>query len=84
MTRMPTYFINHGGGPWPWVPARRSRHAVLERALAAMPGDRPEPPKAVLMVSGHWEAEGFHVMHADRPGMLYDYYNFPPHTYEVR
>ena len=22
MTRLPTYFVSHGGGPWPWMKAQ--------------------------------------------------------------
>lgn len=83
MTRMPTYFISHGGGPWPWIEDMRRAFTVLEKSLAAMPGELPEPPKAVLMISGHWEADGVRVMHSAHPPMVYDYYNFPPHTYDV-
>jgi aromatic ring-opening dioxygenase catalytic subunit (LigB family) len=84
MTRMPTYFISHGGGPWPWVPQMRARMAQLETALAAMPGAQPAVPKAVLMVSGHWETDEVRVMHAARPPMVYDYSGFPPYTYEIQ
>jgi len=82
-TRMPTYFISHGGGPWPWVPDMRRMLASLEVSLARMPSELPEKPKAVLMVSGHWETDDVAVMHSARPPMLYDYSNFPPHTYEI-
>ena len=83
MARFPTYFISHGGGPWPWIENMRGMFSTLETSLAAMPGELPARPKAVVMVSGHWETEGFHVMAAANPPMVYDYYNFPPHTYEV-
>lgn len=83
MTRMPTYFISHGGGPWPWVDDMRRTFAELERTLAAMPGELPEPPRAILMISGHWEATEARVMHNATPPMVYDYYNFPPHTYDI-
>lgn len=82
-TRQPTYFISHGGGPWPWIPEMRAMFAPLEESLAAMPGELPEPPKAILMISGHWEAAEYRVMSSPNPPMVYDYYNFPPHTYEV-
>lgn len=83
MTRMPTYFISHGGGPWPWMDDRRAAFRLLEQSLAAMPGELPEQPKAILMISGHWEARDVRVMHHAAPPMVYDYYNFPPHTYDV-
>lgn len=84
MSKMPTYFISHGGGPWPWVPKMRAMLSQLETALSDMPKALPEAPKAVLMVSGHWETDEVRVMHAARPPMVYDYHGFPPHTYEIQ
>lgn len=81
--RLPTYFISHGGGPWPWIPQMRAMFANLEASLAAIPGEIGVTPKAVLMVSGHWEAPEFRVMHAAAPGMVYDYRGFPPETYDI-
>lgn len=83
MSLMPTFFISHGGGPWPWLPAWRSEFAPLEDSLRAMPGQLPEKPKAVLSISGHWEADAFTVMSAAKPPMEYDYHGFPPETYEI-
>lgn len=83
MSRMPTYFISHGGGPWPWIEAMRAELAPLEASLAAIPSELPEKPRAILMISGHWEAREVRVMHAARPPMVYDYSGFPPHTYEI-
>ncbi len=81
--RQPSYFISHGGGPWPWIDTMRAALAPLEASLAALASELPEPPKAVLMISGHWEAKEVRVMHSARPPMLYDYSNFPPDTYEI-
>ena len=80
---LPTYFISHGGGPWPWIPEMRGSMQALERALADMPRQIAITPKAILMVSGEWESEGFDVMSHPHPPMLYDYYGFPPHTYAI-
>ncbi|TDE36224.1 DODA-type extradiol aromatic ring-opening family dioxygenase [Antarcticimicrobium sediminis] len=83
MARMPTYFISHGGGPWPWMPDMAAHLEPLARSLAAMPGEIGARPEAVLMISGHWETDAFAVMHSARPKMVYDYHGFPPHTYEI-
>lgn len=84
MPRMPTYYISHGGGPWPWVPQMRANFSALEESFLRMPGELPERPKAVLMISGHWEeADAYSVMHAANPPMVYDYSGFPKHTYDV-
>jgi aromatic ring-opening dioxygenase catalytic subunit (LigB family) len=82
MTTLPTYFISHGGGPWPWMEERSQHLAPLADSLAAMPSEYPAP-KAILMISGHWEGPEYAVMHSARPPMVYDYYNFPPETYEI-
>lgn len=83
MTRMPTYYISHGGGPWPWIKDMRSAFTALERSLAEMPSALPDVPQAVLMISGHWEAEQVRVMHNANPPMVYDYSGFPAHTYDI-
>ncbi|MDR1969140.1 MAG: dioxygenase [Burkholderiaceae bacterium] len=82
--RLPTYFISHGGGPWPWM-KQETGHAYdqLEAALADMPRQIGRPPAAVLMVSAHWEEPVFSVMGHPRPPMIYDYGGFPAHTYQV-
>jgi aromatic ring-opening dioxygenase catalytic subunit (LigB family) len=81
--RLPTYFVSHGGGPWPWMPEWRRRFADLEASLARIPEELPAQPRAVLVISGHWEGPDFAVMSASRPPMVYDYSGFPPETYRV-
>ena len=83
MPKLPTYFISHGGGPWPWLPNMRQMLASLETSLARMPEEIGTTPQAILMISGHWEEADFAVMSAARPGMVYDYNGFPPETYQI-
>jgi aromatic ring-opening dioxygenase catalytic subunit (LigB family) len=40
-------------------------------------------PKAILVISAHWEEREFTVQTHPQPPMLYDYSGFPKHTYEV-
>jgi aromatic ring-opening dioxygenase catalytic subunit (LigB family) len=82
--RLPTLFISHGGGPWPWIEDMRRDFARTARWLAELPGTLPAKPAAILSVSGHWEEDDFTVSGAQQPPMVYDYYNFPPHTYHIR
>ncbi|WP_127900467.1 DODA-type extradiol aromatic ring-opening family dioxygenase [Solirhodobacter olei] len=81
--RLPTYFISHGGGPWPWLPQMRAQFVNLEASLKRMVEDLDAPPKAVLMISGHWEGPDFAVMAAPKPPMVYDYHGFPEETYHI-
>jgi aromatic ring-opening dioxygenase catalytic subunit (LigB family) len=83
--RLPTFFISHGGGPWPWLDGDfRRQFDRLEVSLGEIAKSLPEKPRAVLVISGHWEEDRFTVMSAERPGMVYDYSGFPRHTYEIR
>ena len=81
--RLPTYFISHGGGPWPYMPDMRRQMRLLEESLADMPRQIGCTPRAVLVISGHWEEAEFTVMSSPNPPMIYDYSGFPPHTYSV-
>ena len=42
------------------------------------------PPKAVLIISAHWEASPVQVTSSEQPSLLYDYYGFPDHTYQLK
>ncbi len=85
MRALPTYFLSHGGGPWPWITGpMRDAMAQLEESLQALPADIGVPPKAILMVSGHWEAPAFTVQTHPNPPMIYDYGGFPEHTYRIQ
>jgi len=50
------------------------------RQLGAAVGDTP---KALLVVSAHWEQTMFSVTAAPRPPLLFDYYGFPEQTYRL-
>jgi aromatic ring-opening dioxygenase catalytic subunit (LigB family) len=80
----PTFFVSHGGGPWPWVDGMKQQFAKTAREFARMPGLLPDKPKAVLVITGHWEAQEFTVSTAEHPPMEYDYSGFPEHTYRIQ
>ncbi len=83
--RMPTFFLSHGGGPWPFIEGpRREPFRLLEQSLKDLPRQLPEPPRAVLVVSGHWEEPEFTVSSSPTPGMVYDYSGFPAELYRIR
>jgi aromatic ring-opening dioxygenase catalytic subunit (LigB family) len=84
---MPTIFVPHGGGPWPFVDlgsfvSKRDLEA-LRTYFVDLPKGLPEPPTAVLVVSAHWEAAVPTVMTSPRPPILYDYGGFPPEAYTI-
>ncbi|MCC2971983.1 class III extradiol ring-cleavage dioxygenase [Massilia sp. IC2-476] len=83
--RLPTYFVSHGGGPWPWMKDQYGpAYAELEASLVGIRQAHGEAVRAVLVVTSHWETPGFMVSSGGAPGMIYDYGGFPPHTYQVQ
>lgn len=62
---------------------RRTDFAGTYDYLQRLPATLPQAPKAILSVSGHWEEPEFTVSTSARPPMVYDYYGFPEHTYQV-
>lgn len=84
-TRLPTYYISHGGGPWPWLKGMMPFDmSMLEASLQAMPEEIGVTPRAVLVVSAHWETPTFTVQTNPAPSMVYDYGGFPDFTYEIQ
>ncbi|RRH87716.1 dioxygenase [Mesorhizobium tamadayense] len=83
-SRLPTYFISHGGGPWPYMTGEfRRNFDVLDKSLLDMRAELGGTPKAVLVVSGHWEEEGLAISSGAKPGMIYDYNGFPEYLYHI-
>jgi aromatic ring-opening dioxygenase catalytic subunit (LigB family) len=85
--RQPAIFVPHGGGPCFWMdwPPPFGPHGwdSLRDYLAGLVKSLPERPKAFLVVTAHWETDKPAVSVNPKPGMLYDYYGFPEHTYKL-
>lgn len=76
MATMPTLFISHGG---PSIvisdtPARR----YLESVASLVPR-----PRAIVIVSAHFETHGVTVVTDPKPEMIYDFRGFAPELYEM-
>src|SRR3546814_14921038 len=73
----PCVFMNHGDRPDPvWWP--------MEDYLRGLVADLPERPRAILLISGHWEERHLTDHVGERPSLYFDYYNYQPPTYELR
>ncbi len=80
----PSLFIPHGGGPCFFMPDPQGAWAAMGDYLRSLPATLPEPPRAILVVSGHWEEQAFSFTGAEHhPGLIFDYYGFPPETYQL-
>jgi len=83
--RMPVIYLPHGGGPcffMDWNP--RGMWDKMGAYLSNIPELLPARPKALLIISAHWEEADFTVQTKPAPGLLFDYYGFPEHTYQLK
>lgn len=82
--RLPTYFIPHGGGPcffMDWNP--KDAWDGMAAFLRQLRHDVGTTPQAVLVISGHWETDVLSLTSSSAPELLFDYYGFPEHTYQL-
>ena len=49
-----------------------------------VPALMPRRPEAILIVTAHWETEVPTFTAGSRPGLIYDYYGFPPEMYQLQ
>ena len=81
---MPTVYMPHGAGPcffMDWPPA--GTWDPMANWLRGLIDELGVKPKAIVVVSAHWEATEFTVNPQSNPGLIYDYSGFPEHTYRL-
>jgi aromatic ring-opening dioxygenase catalytic subunit (LigB family) len=66
---------------WTWGPA--DTWDKTRQFLEGLAASLPARPKAILVVSGHWEEPAFTVSTAAEPKLIFDYSGFPEHTYRL-
>lgn len=74
--RMPALYLSHGAPPLADDP-------VWPAELAAWSAELPRP-KAILMVSAHWEEAPLALGATETMPLVYDFWGFPEHYYGVR
>lgn len=77
MATMPSLFISHGGPNI--VTDDTPAHRYLQNLSALL----PQRPKAIVVVSAHFEADGVAVVTDPAPGMIYDFGGFAPELYNM-
>ncbi|SFB21048.1 Aromatic ring-opening dioxygenase, catalytic subunit, LigB family [Collimonas sp. OK607] len=78
MTTLPTIFVSHGS------PMLALQDSPARRFLQGLGNTLPKP-KAILMVSAHWEtAGGAAVSLAAQPATIYDFGGFPQALYDIK
>jgi 4,5-DOPA dioxygenase extradiol len=80
--RYPALFVNHGGGP---LPLLGQQPKIVQHLQNTVQNHLPkEPPKAIVVISAHWEANPIRITSSASPSMYYDYSGFPSETYKLQ
>ncbi|KAM0831076.1 hypothetical protein ACQ4PT_065790 [Festuca glaucescens] len=82
-TAMDTFFLSHGSPTLSIDETIPARHFFKSWLPAAVAGS--EPPRAILMVSGHWETAtpAVNVIRGSND-TIYDFYGFPKSMYKLK
>ena len=75
--RLPAYFVSHGA-PVLALDSADPTHAFLRNLVKTI-----GKPKAVLVISAHWEADLPCVSRVAHPQTIHDFYGFPERLYRL-
>jgi aromatic ring-opening dioxygenase catalytic subunit (LigB family) len=74
-------YLSHGGGPRPVLGAED--HQEMVDCLHDIAG-QIDKPDAIIVISAHWEEGTARITAGANPQLIYDYYGFPPESYEIQ
>lgn len=83
----PVIAISHGGGPMPIL--GDPRQAALAKTLRTrvpkiLKLGTDEQPRAIVLVTAHWNTNVPTISSGEKHELYYDYYGFPPEAYELK
>jgi len=86
-SRLPALYIPHGGGPCFFMDTPAGMPVDMWDKMASylrgIADSLPTRPRALLVISAHWETPVATVNAAAQSPLLFDYYGFPEHTYRL-
>jgi len=75
---LPSVFVSHGAPTFPLT------DAPARAFLGGLAGRLPERPRAILVVSAHWETAAPSVTSGEENTTIHDFQGFPKELYDIR
>lgn len=80
-TETDVVFVSHGGGPRPLL-GDPDHQEMVDRLTELAANLRK--PKAILVISAHWEESAPTITAGSHPSLIYDYHGFPSEAYDIQ
>ena len=80
-TETDVVFVSHGGGPRPLL-GDPDHQEMVDRLTELAANLRK--PKAILVISAHWEESAPTITAGSHPSLIYDYHGFPSEAYGIQ
>ncbi|KAL2206185.1 Extradiol aromatic ring-opening dioxygenase [Sarocladium strictum] len=86
MPLAPVIALSHGGGPMPLLgdPGHKDIIYSLKKRVPKILGlGTPSQPRAIVLVTAHWQTSTPQISSAESHSLLYDYGGFPDEAYDL-
>jgi aromatic ring-opening dioxygenase catalytic subunit (LigB family) len=82
--RAPALFVPHGGGPMPLLGDKSHSSLIDFLSKKANQFVHATKPKAILVVTAHWETSTPTISSGAKHDLYYDYYGFPAEAFKIK
>ena len=87
MAPAPVICVTHGGGPMPILNDPSQKDITLSLSTKVpriLKLGTSEAPKAIVLITAHWETEFITISNGSKHDLYYDYGGFPAEAYKLK